>query len=1278
MARATYLQSTFLGGEWGPKAAHHIHDPVYKEALDTCINGLPDSNSGAWIRRSGFMYMAHTRNGAPAKLFAFDFNFSQPYNLLLSSGFARIFNGLGTLTTTDVVNISTISNANPAVATIVGNLPTTWANGDTVTLNLGGIPPSIPSLASRQFTIQSITTTTFALFDALTGVAVDGTSFSYVQPSQGPLDRVFKIFELVTPYAALTFNDVRTVQTPSVLTLLHSAYPLQSLTINSGVFALTQQDLTDGPYLGINTTTTTVTPSGTSGSVNLTFNSVTGINNGLGFSQDEIGRLVRIQGAPLAWSSATTYAKAATVLGSDNNIYVSASGGNTNNNPTTDNGTNWTLSTTTVTWTWAKITSVTSTTVVVATILGANLPSTAATTQWRLGLYSTQTGFPTCGVYHEGRLWLTGAATNRADASVPNDVFNFSPTAADGTVSDANAISATVNSDDNNIIYWMLSTDGGILMGARSGEWLLRATQIGDPITPANIQWKQTSTYGCANIEPIKPGDTNVFVQRQQRKLLDFDHYPYGEVAGWSAVNLAKYTSHLTVSGIAEVRYVQEPWRTIWMRRTDGKLIGTTFNHDTNQAENFNAWHQHPLGGSRTVYSISEGPTFDGLSQTLYAVLKDPTSGYYTVNAMAPMFDEANVNYQAVFTDGMAAPACSRELAVASGDSIDGLRLSGLTYVNSETVSVSIGGLDLGDYVVSTDHIDIPYAGTFTKAFLEGLTLATGYGVYSITVSPPTGAITYTSDMLGLYTTSPGVGATFTVFAIDYNLNRVYTIDSSAQILRVFDLKTCLPLASSTASKTFLGDPNKAFVNNPFWITNDGYLIVETSGSNSAALVKIDPTTLLMVGSFGSNSASLTSGPNGFVNVGRGSMVYDGAVTTAQGVFQGGSLGPANLLVAKGIGNNELVVLNCNSMTPWAWIATGVYGNHGTCPAKPGQLAVYLVTLPTVSAASFNLYFINLLGMAIGATAPLIKTVNATDIDATWSTINSATCAPIYDPTDGNLVMYVATSDAVTTKQYWVKLNAATGVVIWKTDALQTSSPFATPDGSARIRMKRDRIEYIGTTDTYYTLNTTAGTLATSAITDGTGTLAVTGSRQEWVDDFRITVGGMQWTHGSVDMTYINFTGAGFGATNLAMFGRKGPGSNVNWPPQQPFIVPGTIGAVFTSQGKLLRPDTPDGGAQNGPGFGKKKRNHKYSISLTQSQGVSVGESFSDMDTVPLNDDSANPLTATVAPTLFTGIVTETLKGQDETFDGQICWQISRPYPATVAGIGGQLETNDG
>src|SRR5262249_9574331 len=132
--------------------------------------------------------------------------------------------------------------------------------------------------------------------------------------------------------------------------------------------------------------------------------------------------------------------------------------------------------------------------------------------------------------YHEGRLWLSGAVANRLDSSaaggVTKDVnglrIDCTPTAVDGTVTDANAISYTFNTKDVNPIFWMEPDQQGIICGTKGGEWLVQATSINSPLTPTNIQAHRVTKIGCANIEPRRTEHTVVFVQKFQRKVIEY------------------------------------------------------------------------------------------------------------------------------------------------------------------------------------------------------------------------------------------------------------------------------------------------------------------------------------------------------------------------------------------------------------------------------------------------------------------------------------------------------------------------------------------------------------------------------------------------------------------------------------------------------------------------------------------------------------------------------------------------------------------------------------
>ena len=121
-------------------------------------------------------------------------------------------------------------------------------------------------------------------------------------------------------------------------------------------------------------------------------------------------------------------------------------------------------------------------------LLGPPLLYTAPILTWRLGAYSDTTGWPTCGCYAGGRLWLSGAIPNRFDASYANGIngsdINFAPTDQYGTVTAAHAIDETLDDDGVNPILWMKpviqnASLRGIIMGTQEREWLVFAPTAG-------------------------------------------------------------------------------------------------------------------------------------------------------------------------------------------------------------------------------------------------------------------------------------------------------------------------------------------------------------------------------------------------------------------------------------------------------------------------------------------------------------------------------------------------------------------------------------------------------------------------------------------------------------------------------------------------------------------------------------------------------------------------------------------------------------------------------
>lgn len=504
--------------------------------------------------------------------------------------------------------------------------------------------------------------------------------------------------------------------------------------------------------------TTYASTNGVFSVLTLTASAVSSINNGTGFQATDVGRLVRVLSEPLPWFAATTYSAGAAVK-FNGAYYQALQGTNTGHQPDTS-PTFWALSTALAAWTWGTILSVTSTVQVVISVNGKDLlyPTLFIST-WRLGVYSNTTGWPTCGLYYQGRLVLSGAIPNRIDMSVSNGIsgnnVNMAPTAPDGTVADDNAISYIFNSTDVNQVFWLASTNDGIVAGTQAGEWLIVAPTAG-PITPTNIYASRGTTYGSSNIEPEYTQLTLCFVQRFNRTLLEY--FPDVFSRRFTAPNLTENAKHLTVTGIQEIRYQQELIPTIWGRMGDGSLKGVTYERDnlfSSQPARFIGWHRHDLGGNNLVESIAVGPSEDGTLDAPVFVINNGSQVRH-VGVMRRMFDVEDSLLNAGFLDDSITPSGGVITGTAPNST---LTLNGLWHLNGNTVSVWVGGVDVGDFLVTNGSVAVPIdndpVGLFTTAYLATISAPGVYGILACPIDQ--GATRYTVPAVVGYTyTSQG------------------------------------------------------------------------------------------------------------------------------------------------------------------------------------------------------------------------------------------------------------------------------------------------------------------------------------------------------------------------------------------------------------------------------------------------------------------------------------------------------------------------------------------
>lgn len=468
--------------------------------------------------------------------------------------------------------------------------------------------------------------------------------------------------EIATPYLEADLFQLKFAQSADILYITHKDYEPRKLSRTSHTaWTLTVIDFKDGPYLPINLETAdTLTPSATTGS-GIT---ITAGGAHTPFASTDVGRPVRMLHSG--------------------------------------------------TWGYAEITAFGSSTSVTADVK-SDFGGTTATENWRLGLWSDTTGYPAAVTFFEDRLTFGGGKEYplRLDGSFTGDYENFAPSDTDGTVRDDDAIAFTLNANNVNAIQWLVDDEKGLFAGTVGGEWTLRSGT--DAISAVNPpQATRSTTYGSANVMPVKAGRSTLFLQRANREVRELAFV--FEDDGFRAPEMTLLANHIGDPGIVELSYQQEPHSTVWAPRSDGVLLGMTFEREQDVV----GWHRHILGG----YSDSGKTT----AAKVEAVASIPKGSGVDCECDQPWFivnryiDGGTKRY-VEFLEGYWKDSFDQEDAfyVDSGLTYDGVAtttLTGLDHLEGETVTIFADGATHPDKTVSGGSVTLERSVTVAQVGL--------------------------------------------------------------------------------------------------------------------------------------------------------------------------------------------------------------------------------------------------------------------------------------------------------------------------------------------------------------------------------------------------------------------------------------------------------------------------------------------------------------------------------------------------------------------------------
>ncbi len=509
-----------------------------------------------------------------------------------------------------------------------------------------------------------------------------------------PLESGGSPVEIVTTYSVTEIFEINFVQSADVLFLAHKNHEPAKLTRTTATtFTLTDIAFVDGPYLDENITTTTITASANTGTVTLTASADL-------FVSGHVGALFqfreRVEIGHEAWAASTSYAQNALVH-HNGNLYKKTDSGSDSSGTQPPVHLEGTETYGVIDWQYqhsgtgfVKITAVTNATTATAVVQEHNflvLPAvaTSGTTQWSEGSFSTKNGFPRAVAFYEERLYFAGttAQPQTIFGSVTGDFENHTP----GTEDDA-AINVTIASDQVNVIKHMVPGRFLQIM-TTSAEFTLSGGTGTTAVTPTNVNVLRETTFGSGDVRPLRAGASTIMIQKGGEKVKEVTFSL--DTDGLVGRDLTVLGEHLARGGLTDMVWQQEPELVLWFVRGDGTLIGLSYD----PADNTIGWHQHPLGGSGVVESITAIPS--GAEDQVYLSVKRTINSstvrhivfmksiYFNQNVADAFYVDSGITYSGSATTS----------------------ITGLNHLEGETVQILADGSTHADKVVSSGSVTL-------------------------------------------------------------------------------------------------------------------------------------------------------------------------------------------------------------------------------------------------------------------------------------------------------------------------------------------------------------------------------------------------------------------------------------------------------------------------------------------------------------------------------------------------------------------------------------------
>ncbi|MEE9395258.1 MAG: hypothetical protein V3W41_22425 [Planctomycetota bacterium] len=330
----------------------------------------------------------------------------------------------------------------------------------------------------------------------------------------------------------------------------------------------------------------------------------------------------------------------------------------------------------------------------VLTELPVELTATASF-KFEEGSFSRFRGYPGVIGWFEQRLML--GATDHQPTTVFGSVSSDFQNMLAGT-DDDDALQYTIvsrNLQVNHLLWFATSTR--LMLGSSGDEFTLGASSFREALTPTNVSVRDASGDGSTAVPALQIDGRALFLGAGGLRLHELGFSIKADDYKTEEVSLQ--ADHLFLDGCTGMTWARDPYRILWVIRSDGTLIGVTYM----RKQQVVGFHTADVGGDGFIERLSVSRSPDGERSELWMIVRRTVDG---ATRRYIERQEFALDYREEGKPDRAWYLCSGvRYDETNGPPTD--TVTGLDHLEGETVEVLADGAVLPDEVVESGTITL-------------------------------------------------------------------------------------------------------------------------------------------------------------------------------------------------------------------------------------------------------------------------------------------------------------------------------------------------------------------------------------------------------------------------------------------------------------------------------------------------------------------------------------------------------------------------------------------